>query len=189
MLTSTPVKRLLEDSAAAKSKNKAEKSQPRCKKSIFPVNTQHHESESDSETSDPNMELDDSDSDLLPSDLEPQEREDGEIENPTAQQLDEGDYVLVKMKFDSKKISKYYIGKVESVESADNTVDCMFLKRKPTKEGQFLVAFTKHLDASEVSVEDILCKLANIRGNHEDWRHFYFSIQFHKFFSISHYVN
>ncbi|KAK3783656.1 hypothetical protein RRG08_007066, partial [Elysia crispata] len=33
-----------------------------------------------SETSDPNMELDDSDSDLLPSDLEPQEREDGEIE-------------------------------------------------------------------------------------------------------------
>ncbi|KAK3732062.1 hypothetical protein RRG08_026448 [Elysia crispata] len=89
VLTLTPVKRFLEESAAAKSKNKAEKSQPRCKKSIFPVNTQHHESESDSETSDPNMELDDSDSDLLPSDLEPQEREDGEIENPTAQQLDE----------------------------------------------------------------------------------------------------
>ena len=36
----------------------------------------------------------------------------------------------------------------------------MFLKRKPTKEGQFLVAFPEHLDASEVSVEDILCKLA-----------------------------
>ena len=70
MLTSTPVKRLLEESAAAKSKNKAEKSQPRC-------NTQHHESENDSETSDPNMELDDSDSDLLPSDLEPHKREDG----------------------------------------------------------------------------------------------------------------
>ena len=84
----------------------------------------------------------------------------GEIENPTAQQLDEGDYVLVKMKFDSKKISKYYIGKVESVESADNTDDCMFLKRKPTKEGQFLCAFPEHLHASEVSVEDILCKLA-----------------------------
>ena len=110
----------------------------------FPVNTQHHESESDSETSDPNMELDDSYSDLLHLDLEPQEREDGEIENPTAQQLDEGDYVLVK--FDSKKISKYYIGKVESVESADNTVDCMFLKRKSTKEGQFLFAFPEHLE-------------------------------------------
>ena len=41
-----------------------------------------------------------SDSDLLPSDLELQKREDGEIENPTAQQLDEGDYVLVKLKFD-----------------------------------------------------------------------------------------
>ena len=100
---------MIEESAAAKSKNKAKKSQPRCKKSIFPVNTQHHESESDSETSDPNMELDDSDSDLLPSDLEPQEREYGEIENPTAQQLDEGDYVLVK--FDSKKISKNYLVK------------------------------------------------------------------------------
>ncbi|KAK3767006.1 hypothetical protein RRG08_051563 [Elysia crispata] len=93
VLTLTPVKRLLEESAAAKSKNKAEKSQPstmKVKVTVKPVT--------------PNMELDDSDSDLLPSDLEPQEREDGEIENPTAQQLDEGDDVLVK--FDSKKDHK-----------------------------------------------------------------------------------
>ena len=97
---------------------------------------------------------DDSDSSLSMSDVE---QDNDEIKNPTAQQLDEGDFILVN--FATKKTVSHYLGKIESVDVDDDTVDCMFLKRKPTKDGQFLFVFPDVLDVSEVSVGDILCKV------------------------------
>lgn len=153
VLTSTPVKRALAE--AAESKKKPRKNQEKRKQSVkrnifIPDPIVNSDSDSESDNDSPVL---DSESEI--SDLEIQSTD--EIKQPNAHQLDEGDYVLTK--FQTKKTTKYYIGKIESIDIDGNTADCMFLKRKPTKEGQFLFAFPEKLDASEVNIEDILYKL------------------------------
>ena len=127
VLTSTPVKKSLQEIAEKKGCKRVKV--PRCRQSIAFKPPQQTDSESDNDQ----MSLDDdSDASLSMPDVDHQ---DCEIRNPTARQLDEGDYVL--MKFTSKKTVTYYLGKIESVDLDEDTVECMFLKRKPTKEGHF----------------------------------------------------
>ena len=153
VLTSTPVKRSLQETAEKRGIKRVKV--PKCRQSIFSKPTRPSQPFSDSESDTEQMSLhDDSDSSLSMSDVE---QDNDEIKNPTAQQLDEGDFILVK--FATKKTVSHYLGKIESVDVDDDTVDCMFLKRKPTKDGQFLFVFPDVLDASEVSVGDILCKV------------------------------
>ena len=131
---------------------------PKCKKTIFEV-TQPQPSSSDSDVSDMDISYESgNESELSLSAPEDNDNDNEEIEHPKLKQIDEGDYLLVK--FPLKKAVKYYVGKVESTSIDDNTVDCLFLKRKPTKEGQFLFSFPDKLDASEVPAEDIVCRLA-----------------------------
>ena len=63
------------------------------------------------------------------------------------------------VRFLTKKSEKYFIGKIESTDIDANNADVMFLKRKPTKGGQFLFSFPQTLDAAEISIEDIMCRL------------------------------
>ena len=154
ILTSSPYKRVLEEKAEQSKNKKTKLSKPKSKKSIF--HTEPASDDSDSELSNNQMLTldDDSISDLSEF---TQDTDEGELKNPTIQQLDEGDYVLVR--FLTKKSEKYFIGKIESTDIDANNADVMFLKRKPTKGGQFLFSFPQTLDAAEISIEDIMCRL------------------------------
>ena len=110
--------------------------------------------DSESETS--ASETDSSDSDDISIGDSDDDSED-EVAKPKARQLSEGNYILAQ--FTGKKLSKYYIGKIESVDIDSDTVDAMFLKRKPTKSGQFQFSYPENLDASEAPIADILFKL------------------------------
>ncbi|MCP3927780.1 MAG: hypothetical protein GY705_01620 [Bacteroidetes bacterium] len=155
VLTSTPFKRQLEEAALKRKRSKpAAAPKPKCKKNIFEATQPQPSSSSDSDVSDMDIS---SESELSLSAPEDSDNDNEEIQHPKVKQIDEGDYLLVK--FPLKKAVKYYVGKVESTSIDDNTVDCLFLKRKPTKEGQFLFSFPDKLDASEVPGEDIVCKL------------------------------
>lgn len=80
------------------------------------------------------------------------------IKSPSITDIEEGDYLLTQFK--AKKSTRYYIGKVESVDVTDNTIDAMFLKRKPTKDKNlFLFSFPENLDAAEVPISDVIYKL------------------------------
>ena len=152
IITDTPERQIISQGSKKNNKNskRGQKRPQQIRKSLF----------SEKETSEV-ADSSDSDSVILDdsSDASISESEDEtiEMEDPNVDKLDEGDYILVK--FDTKKTTKYYVGKIESIDANAGTVDCMFLKRKPAKDGQFLFVFPDHLDASEVPVADILCKL------------------------------
>ena len=58
-----------------------------------------------------------------------------------------------------KKPTQYYIGQVESVDIENSTIDALFSKQKSPKQGQLLFYFPEKVNASEITLTDVLYKL------------------------------
>ncbi|BFZ23174.1 hypothetical protein BsWGS_26213 [Bradybaena similaris] len=107
-----------------------------------------NESHTDNDQSDSS--LDESVDDIL-------ENEEPFIETPNITQLSAENFVLVR--FATKKTFRYFIGKIESLDPSDNTIEVQFMKRKPTKTDTLIFVFPDHEDAGEVHMSDVIILL------------------------------
>jgi hypothetical protein len=63
------------------------------------------------------------------------------------------------VRFATKKIFRYFIGKIESLDPSDNTLEVQFMRRKRTKTDTLMFIFPDHEDASEVLLPDVMILL------------------------------
>ena len=78
------------------------------------------------------------------------------LDNPPIAALKSGDFVLVK--FILKRETRYYVGKIESVDEDASTVDVNFLRQK-LSYNKLMFVFPEVEDAGEVLISDILSLL------------------------------
>ena len=56
-----------------------------------------------------------------------------------------------------KQTKKYFVEKIEAIHTDDNTLDIIFMKRKPTKTNSYLFFFPETIeeDAGNVYIDDV----------------------------------
>lgn len=143
--TSTPVKKALDDDLVFKQSGSGKHINLR-KRSF----TTEAENESHTDIDQSDSSLDESVDDIL-------ENEEPFIETPNITQLSAENFVLVR--FATKKTFRYFIGKIESLDPSDNTIEVQFMKRKPTKTDTLIFVFPDHEDAGEVHMSDVIILL------------------------------
>ena len=168
ILTSSPVKRRLQEIAAEKL---TKASRPK-KQKTKPVTPDDSEEDMDDE----NIPLT-NDSSEYESDTELTEQ----ISEPDIDNLDTGDFVLVR--FVTKKLNIIYAGQIvdksRDVDTNDTLFEVKFLRRE--KPSAFSFVFPQVEDISEVTLEQIVGKLpmpATQGGTARVARHFIFGVDF-----------